>query len=102
MPARAGIPLVAGRSGRAGPGRARAPGAARRLRGRSPRARRLTPVPPGHLANMDPVLSARAVSHRFGERVVLDHVDLDVPAGRVVGLLGPNGAGKTTLMRIIF
>jgi ABC-2 type transport system ATP-binding protein len=29
-------------------------------------------------------------------------VDLDVPAGRVVGLLGPNGAGKTTLMRILF
>jgi ABC-2 type transport system ATP-binding protein len=34
--------------------------------------------------------------------VVLDAVDLDVPAGRVVGLLGPNGAGKTTLMRILF
>ncbi len=33
---------------------------------------------------------------------MLDHVDLDVPAGRVIGLLGPNGAGKTTLMRILF
>jgi ABC-2 type transport system ATP-binding protein len=51
---------------------------------------------------MEPVLSARAVSHRFGDRVVLDDVHLDVPAGQVVGLLGPNGAGKTTLMRIIF
>jgi ABC-2 type transport system ATP-binding protein len=51
---------------------------------------------------MEPVLSARAVSHRFGDRVVLDAVDLDVPAGQVVGLLGPNGAGKTTLMRIVF
>ncbi|HSJ90588.1 MAG TPA: ATP-binding cassette domain-containing protein [Ilumatobacter sp.] len=40
--------------------------------------------------------------HAFGERVVLDGVDLDVPPGRVVGLLGPNGAGKTTLMRIVF
>jgi ABC-2 type transport system ATP-binding protein len=47
-------------------------------------------------------LQARAISQRFGERVVLDGVDLDVPAGRVVGLLGPNGAGKTTLMRILF
>jgi ABC-2 type transport system ATP-binding protein len=42
------------------------------------------------------------VRHAFGERVVLDGVDLHVPAGRVVGLLGPNGAGKTTLMRIVF
>jgi ABC-2 type transport system ATP-binding protein len=62
----------------------------------------LTAGRPGHSADMEPVLSARAVSHRFGARVVLDRVDLDVPAGRVVGLLGPNGAGKTTLMRIIF
>jgi ABC-2 type transport system ATP-binding protein len=51
---------------------------------------------------MEPQLSARGISQRFGDRVVLDAVDLDVPAGRVVGLLGPNGAGKTTLMRILF
>ncbi|MEP7111860.1 MAG: ATP-binding cassette domain-containing protein [Ilumatobacteraceae bacterium] len=47
-------------------------------------------------------LYARGISQRFGARVVLDNVDLDVPAGRVIGLLGPNGAGKTTLMRILF
>ena len=51
---------------------------------------------------MNPQLSARGISQRFGDRVVLDAVDLDVPPGRVVGLLGPNGAGKTTLMRILF
>src|SRR5688572_24835068 len=58
----------------------------------------------------DPVLDDRGsrrlevegVTHRFGERLVLDRVDLEVPSGRVIGLLGPNGAGKTTLMRIIF
>jgi ABC-2 type transport system ATP-binding protein len=49
-----------------------------------------------------PVLQASAIRHAYGERVVLDGVDLEVPAGRVVGLLGPNGAGKTTLLRILF
>jgi ABC-2 type transport system ATP-binding protein len=47
-------------------------------------------------------LEVRDVTHRFGERLVLDGVELDVPPGRIVGLLGPNGAGKTTLMRIVF
>jgi ABC-2 type transport system ATP-binding protein len=51
---------------------------------------------------MAPTLRATGIRQRFGDRVVLDGVDLDVPPGRVVGLLGPNGAGKTTLMRIIF
>ena len=48
------------------------------------------------------VLSASGISQRFGDTVVLDSVDLEIPSGRVVGLLGPNGAGKTTLMRVLF
>ena len=51
---------------------------------------------------MPGVLSLRSITHSFGERRVLDAVDLDVPPGRIVGLLGPNGAGKSTLMRILF
>ena len=56
----------------------------------------------GDNGGMGPTLFARAVTQRFGERLVLDGVDLEVPPGRVIGLLGPNGAGKTTLMRILF
>ena len=51
---------------------------------------------------MAATLRASGIRQRFGERVVLDGVDLEVPPGRVIGLLGPNGAGKTTLMRILF
>jgi ABC-2 type transport system ATP-binding protein len=43
-------------------------------------------------------VSARGLTRRFGDRVALDAVDLDVQPGRVVGLVGPNGAGKTTLL----
>ncbi|HSM64934.1 MAG TPA: ATP-binding cassette domain-containing protein, partial [Ilumatobacteraceae bacterium] len=47
----------------------------------------------------DGALVVDGVTHHFGDRLVLDGVDLVVPSGRVIGLLGPNGAGKTTLMR---
>ena len=40
------------------------------------------------------------VVKRYGERVALDGVDFQVPAGSVVALLGPNGAGKSTLVSI--
>lgn len=40
-------------------------------------------------------LAARALRRRFGDRVVVDGVDLTISAGEIVGLLGPNGAGKT-------
>ena len=38
---------------------------------------------------------------RFGERVLWDHLDLEVDRGELVAVLGPNGAGKTSLMRVL-
>ena len=48
--------------------------------------------------------SAIAVSglrKAYGDKVVLDGIDLDVPAGTVFSLLGPNGAGKTTTVNVL-
>jgi ABC-2 type transport system ATP-binding protein len=47
------------------------------------------------------VLSALHLSRRFGARLVVDDVTLDVAGGEIVALLGPNGAGKTTTMRML-
>ncbi len=38
---------------------------------------------------------------KFGERVVVEHLDLHIEKGETFGLLGPNGAGKTTTIRIL-
>jgi len=46
-------------------------------------------------------LRVRGLSKRYGERLVVDHLDLDVRKGEVFGFLGPNGAGKTTTIRMI-
>ncbi|GAB2746422.1 amino acid ABC transporter ATP-binding protein [Nocardioides pakistanensis] len=48
-----------------------------------------------------PVVQMRGIVKRFGDTVVLDHVDLDVMPGEVVVLIGPSGAGKSTLLRCI-
>jgi len=49
-----------------------------------------------------PIVEARGITKKFGERLAVDHLDLDVPAGGCFGLLGPNGAGKTTTLRMIY
>ncbi|GAQ60596.1 daunorubicin/doxorubicin resistance ATP-binding protein DrrA [Streptomyces scabiei] len=46
-------------------------------------------------------ISAIGLRKTFGDRTVLDGVDLRVPAGSVFALLGPNGAGKTTVVKIL-
>ena len=48
-------------------------------------------------------LAARTRNLRkvYGRTVAVDHVDLDVPMGAVLGMLGPNGSGKTTTIRML-
>jgi len=50
---------------------------------------------------MNPVISARGLTKRFGRTLAVDHIDIDIPPGRIVGLIGPNGAGKTTALKAI-
>jgi ABC-2 type transport system ATP-binding protein len=49
----------------------------------------------------DLAIDVRGLTKRYGERVVVNHVDLQVPAGTICGFLGPNGSGKTTTIRML-
>ena len=46
-------------------------------------------------------LALRGLTKKFGEKVAVDNLDLDVRAGELYALLGPNGAGKTTTLRMV-
>lgn len=49
----------------------------------------------------DLVLEAKDMKKAFGEKLLFEELNFNLPAGGIVGVIGPNGAGKTTLMRII-
>src|SRR3982074_916427 len=46
-------------------------------------------------------VSVTGLRKAYGDKVVLDGIDLAIGAGEVFALLGPNGAGKTTILRIL-
>ncbi|MEJ8571119.1 ABC transporter ATP-binding protein [Microbaculum marinum] len=52
-------------------------------------------------ARRDNVIEVRGLTKRFGDKTVVDNVDLQVGRGEIVGFLGPNGSGKTTTIRLI-
>ncbi len=47
------------------------------------------------------VIEFKNVSKAFGDRVLIDNLSMNVPAGAIVGIIGPNGAGKSTLFKLI-
>ena len=57
-------------------------------------------IPPGpRLGEL--VVEARGLSKAYGDKLLFDNLNFNLPQGGIVGIIGPNGAGKTTLFRII-
>ena len=57
-------------------------------------------IPPGpHLGDL--VVRAEGVKKGYGDNLLMEDLNFDLPRGGIVGIIGPNGAGKTTLFRMI-
>jgi sulfate-transporting ATPase len=57
-------------------------------------------IPPGpRLGEL--VIEAKGLSKAYGDKVLFDNLNFNLPQGGIVGIIGPNGAGKTTLFRMI-
>jgi ABC-type Mn2+/Zn2+ transport system ATPase subunit len=48
-----------------------------------------------------PLVRLEGVSHRYGDQLTLDAVDLELRSGQLCGIVGPSGSGKTTLLRLL-
>jgi len=57
-------------------------------------------IPPGPRLG-DAVVEASNLKKGFGDRLLIDDLNFNLPRGGIVGIIGPNGAGKTTLFRMI-
>ena len=57
-------------------------------------------IPPGpRLGNV--VIEFDNVVKAFGDRLLIDNMNVKIPAGSIIGVIGPNGAGKTTMLRMV-
>jgi ATP-binding cassette ChvD family protein len=57
-------------------------------------------IPPGPRLG-DVVVEAKGIGKGFGDKLLYDNVNFNLPKGGIVGVIGPNGAGKTTLFKMI-
>jgi sulfate-transporting ATPase len=57
-------------------------------------------IPPGERLG-DLVIEAKGLRKSYGDRLLIDNLNFNLPKGGIVGIVGPNGAGKTTLFRMM-
>ena len=57
-------------------------------------------IPPGERLG-DLVIECKSLRKGYGDRLLIDSLSFNLPAGAIVGIIGPNGAGKTTLFRML-
>ncbi len=57
-------------------------------------------IPPGERLG-DLVIEAKEIRKGYGDRLLIENLNFNLPAGGIVGIIGPNGAGKTTLFRML-
>jgi len=57
-------------------------------------------IPPGPRLG-DKVIELNNVTKSYGDKLLIENLNLSIPAGAIVGIIGPNGAGKSTLFRMI-
>jgi len=57
-------------------------------------------IPPGERLG-DLVVEANGISKRFGDKLLIENLNFNLPKGGIVGIIGPNGAGKSTLFNMI-
>ncbi|MBE6763116.1 MAG: ABC transporter ATP-binding protein [Ruminococcaceae bacterium] len=50
---------------------------------------------------MSELLRCQQLTKQYGKIIAVDHIDLTLESGKIIGLLGPNGSGKTTLIKMI-
>ena len=48
-----------------------------------------------------PLVKCRQLCKIYGQKIVINDIDLEIPRGKIIGLLGKNGAGKTTLIKLL-
>ena len=61
----------------------------------------IEPAAPERIEKPEAIISARGVTVGFGEKIVLENLDLDIYRGEILAFIGPSGTGKSVLMRTI-
>jgi len=60
-----------------------------------------TPTAPARMTASELAIDVTGVTKRFGDKTVVNAIDLQVRRGEIYGFLGPNGSGKTTFIRML-